>query len=186
LLAEQARGQAQHDERIRTLTTAWQDFKAGYEHAIMARFFLSTNPSARTLTEQVASLVEARARLHRVQRERFIYDDPGVNEAIKCMLNYLDDLGIEYREQYPYIAREALAEEADREAVLRGEKQEVELKSLLPDPRFRRLAAFILDEKDSSNVFQESYEEVKQWLEEQLKPTAATGLREPGASTSSG
>jgi hypothetical protein len=175
LLAKQAREQAQHDDRMRTLTAASQDFKAGAEQAFIVRFLISTNPSAKTLTEQLTSLVEARARLQRVQREPFLRDDPHVNREIKRMLRCLDDLGIEYRSQYPYIAREALAEEAAREAVLRGDKENAELRSLLPDPRFPKLAEFILDEGGSLRAFQESYDYVKNWLEQQLNSSAVTG-----------
>lgn len=169
LLAKQNREQSQHDERIRIITAASQDLKAGFERASLARFILSAHPSAKRLTEQLRSLAEARALLQRVQRERFLRDDPSVDRAIQRMLNYLTDLGMEYKEHYEYIASEALAEEADREKVLQGKEERAKPRSLVPDPRFPKLAAFISDAEGPSNTFQEAYDYVKDWLELQLK-----------------
>jgi hypothetical protein len=76
ILAERNRELALHEERVRVLAAARQDFKAAYEQVHTARFFLKVHPSAKTLDEQISTLNGARERLQRVQRERRVMGLP--------------------------------------------------------------------------------------------------------------
>jgi len=57
ILAERNRELGLHEERVRVLAAARQDFKAAYEQVHTARFFLKVHPSAKTLDEQISILM---------------------------------------------------------------------------------------------------------------------------------
>jgi hypothetical protein len=176
-LADRAREQAQLDERVRVLTTALQDFKGGYEQASITRFFLSASPSAKSLEERMTGLAEARARLQRVQRERFLRENKPINGTIQRMLNYLSSLGNEYRQHYSLIAMEALAEEATRQKALKDCTTNVEIKPVLPDSRFPCFSAFLSEDEWDNSTFKESYRKVKTWLEAELDNTVSKSFK---------
>jgi hypothetical protein len=168
VLAERNRELALHEERARVLTTALQDFKAAYEQVHMARFFLKVHPSAKRLDEQISSLNGARERLQRIQRERFVREDQRINGTIQGMLDYLKVLTGEYGRNYLHITHEKLAEEAEHKKIQSGDDIELKERSLLSDPRFAALAAFISDEQYRSSDFAKGYQVIKVWLDEEL------------------
>jgi exonuclease VII large subunit len=168
ILAERNRELALHEERVRVLAAARQDFKAAYEQVHTARFFLKVHPSAKTLDEQISTLNDARERLQRVQRERFIRENQQTDGAIQGMLDYLRSLTGEYGENYLYLTCEKLAEEAEHKKILNGDDIELKERSLLSDPRFAALAAFVADQQYRSSNFAKGYQVVKVWLDREL------------------
>jgi hypothetical protein len=168
LLGERNRELGEHEERVRVLTAARQDFKTAFEQVQVARFFLGVHPTAKTLHEQMSTLIGARAYLQRVQRERYIRDDQLVDDAIQDMLDYLRAISREYGANYRYITYERLAEEAEHKQLLEGQAIELKDRSLLPDHRFMMLAAFLSDDQFRSSDFAKGYRDVRRWLEKQL------------------
>jgi len=84
------------------------------------------------------------------------------------MLDYLRGLTGEYGENYLYLTYEKLAEEAEHKKVLNGDDIELKERSLLPDPRFAALAAFVSDQQYNSSGFAKGYQVVKVWLDSEL------------------
>jgi hypothetical protein len=190
VLSERNRELARQEERVRVLAAARQDFKAAYEQAHTVRFLLAVHPSAKTLDEQSSELMRARERLQRVQRERFIRENTATDSAIQAMLDYLKEILREYGTNYLLVTYEKLAEEAEHRRVVDGENIRLKDRSLLSDPRFAALAAFISDDEYELSSFAKGYQDVKEWLEEELigQPTAeqpqsrrARGHRSEGA-----
>jgi hypothetical protein len=68
------------------------ELKAAYEEVSQTRFLLATSPTPKTFMEQIPAIGGARARLQRVQRERFILDTQ-VEALAQSMLDYLSRLG---------------------------------------------------------------------------------------------
>jgi hypothetical protein len=168
ILAERNRELALNEERVRVLAAARQDFKAAYEQVHTARFFLKVHPSAKTLGEQISTLNGARERLQRVQRERFIRENQTTDVTIQGMLDYLRGLTGEYGNNYLHLTYEKLAEEAEHKKILNGDDIELTKRSLLPDPRFAMLAAFVSDQQYRSSDFASGYQLVKVWLDGEL------------------
>jgi hypothetical protein len=167
-LADRTREQSLRDERVRVLTNALQDFKAAYGQVSITRFFLSASASATRLEERMVSLAEARARLQRVQRERFLREEEDVKKSIQKMLSYLSDLGNEYRKNYPLIAAEALAEEAERQKILKDCGTPSQARPVFLDSRFPKFLRFLSDEGWDPSSFKEGYREVRGWLDNEL------------------
>jgi hypothetical protein len=179
VLAERNRELAQHEERVRVLVAARQDFKTAYGQVHVARFFLGAHPSAKTLDEQIGTVTGARERFQHVQRERSIGENKHIEAKIQDMLNYLKGLTGEYRENFLYITQERLVEEAEQKQILEGHDPELKDRSLLPDPRFAHLAAFVSEEQYRSSDLFKRYNEVKKWLEKELSHSRPDQGRAP-------
>lgn len=55
----------------------------------VARFFLGSHPTARTLREQISAVAEARKYFHMVQREQYVLNTD-LDGQVQKMLDYLD------------------------------------------------------------------------------------------------
>jgi hypothetical protein len=126
LLNRHSQERARREERVKTLTGALQELKAADEEVSQTRFLLGTSPTPKTFMEQMPAIGRARARLQRVQRERFILDTQ-VEALAQAMLDYLGRLGQEYRDNHPDVLRDALLEEAACNSVRSGRASELNL-----------------------------------------------------------
>lgn len=141
LLNRHSQERARRDERVKTLTGALQELKPAYEEGSQTRFMLGTSPTPETFMDQIPAIGRARARLQRVQRERFIHDTQ-VETLAQAMLDYLSRLGQEYRDNHPDILRDALLEEAACNAVRSGTATEPNLVHL-DETKYRAVVALI-------------------------------------------
>ena len=170
LLNRQSQDRARRDERVKTLTGTLQELKAAYEEVSQTRFLLATNPTPKTFIDQIPAIGRARARLQRVQRERFILNTQ-VDVAAQSMLDYLSRLGQEYRDNHPDIRRDALLEESACDAVRSGTTTELKMTHL---DRTKYPVVFALTDHDSwtAGQFQTSYQEAKRliqkWISENV------------------
>lgn len=166
VLNQRSQERARREEQHEILTEALQELKGGYEEAYQVRFHLATSPTARTLIEQMPGLGRARARLQRVQRERFILDTP-VDRATQDMLDYLTDVADEYSANYSDLVRESLLEDRARQRVRSGETEQISLVPLDP-ARFGKLYAFMDRDNWAVSPFHKSYRIAKDHLRRRL------------------
>jgi hypothetical protein len=169
VLGQRNTRQAALDERARVLATALQELKAGYENVQVARFYLSAHRTGRTFEEQIGRLTDARTRLHKVQRERFVLDTI-VDEQVQRMLDYITEIANEYRANYLQIARDALAEKRVRDDVEEGRAEDLSAVPLLPGTTFPMLVEFVDDTMWRQGDFHQAYRSAKHqlqvWLDE--------------------
>jgi hypothetical protein len=162
LLNRHSQDRARREERVKTLTGALQELKAAYEEVNQTRFLLGTSPTPKTFMEQIPAIGRARARLQRVQRERFILDTQ-VEALAQSMLDYLSRLGQEYRDNHPDVLRDALLEEAAYNSVRSGKATDLNLVSL---DKTKYPVVFALTDHDSwrADDFHTSYRNAKELL----------------------
>jgi hypothetical protein len=170
LLNRHSQERARRDEQVKTLTGALQELKAAYEEVNQTRFLLGTAPTAKTFMDQVPAIGRARARLQRVQRERFILGTP-VETLAQAMLDYLSRLGQEYRDNHPDVLRDALLEEAACNAVRSGTATELNLVHL-DEKRYPAVFALIDHDGWRAGDFDVSYQSAKKllhdWINRQM------------------
>jgi len=164
MLNRYSQERARRDERVMTLTAAFQELKAAYEEVSQSRFLLGTSPTAKTLSEQIPAIGRARARLQRVQRERFILGTE-VEILAQLMLNYLSRLGQEYRDNHPDVVRDALLEEAKYESVRSGHATELNVPRLA-EANYPLVFTLIDHDSWQSGDFDVSYQKAKKVLQE--------------------
>ena len=59
LLNRHSQERARRDERVKTLTGAWQELKAAYEEVSQTRFLLGTSRTPKTFMEQIPAIGRA-------------------------------------------------------------------------------------------------------------------------------
>jgi hypothetical protein len=119
-ISERSRRQAKDDDLAKVYVGALQDLKVAFEKVSYSRYFLIAHTTALTFEQQIPAIAEARQRLQKVQRERYILGSP-LERDFQTMLDYLSDLAREYRDNYDVILIESLRESAQRERIKRGE-----------------------------------------------------------------
>jgi hypothetical protein len=171
LIGERNRELAAHEERVRVLTAARQHLKSAVELVRVVQFFLDAHPFPKTFHEQIGRLIEARGRLQFVQRERYIHGQD-VDDWIQCMIDYLEGISNEYAQNFSYITRERLDEEAEQKQILEGHDISPKPRSLRGNQDFTNLEAFLSlgdppGERESSPFWQR-YRDIQDWFEKQL------------------
>jgi hypothetical protein len=152
VLAKVAADRAERDERYRSLVASLQGLKAAYERMQVARFYLQASPTARTLIGQLPTFMEAREKLHRVQRDRFVLGTP-TEENIQLMLDYISALAEEYRDNAVEVTQAALAEDGLRDRIRDGQEGSVSEVAPLSSNTFIALAAFVREDgRDVSDI----------------------------------
>jgi hypothetical protein len=164
VLSNRGARQAALDERARVLTSALQELKAGYERVQVARFYLAAHRTGEMFRDQIDALTDARARLHKVQRERYVLGTD-VDRQAQRMLNYLTAITDEYKTNFVRVAEDALQEERARE---RAKQQEVigltDIAELSP-AIFPRLTEFVDDSLWGAGAFNQNYRLAKRQLQ---------------------
>lgn len=167
-LAAREQRLTKNDSRATGLAAARQDLKSGFETAQLARFRLSASPTASTFIEQLPQIFEARGKLQRVQRERYVAEESTVVvDAVQAMLDDLSRLLAEYR-RFAYLRAQQLREESNAEAVKRGQA-ELAMLDLARMPRFPELARFLDERAYAASGLWRGYFEAKGWLEAQAR-----------------
>lgn len=181
LLSQYATQQSRRSERGAIVSAALQELKSGYERIAVARFFLGADPSGRTYQEQIAGMSEARGRLHRVQRERFIIDTD-VDTYVQNMLDYLTEVADEYKAHHVRILVDSLvAERRCKEFLESATADEIDLPKLSAH-EFPRLFAMLDETRWHQDAFYENYRSAKNALQEQLSQAGVRGQREATSS----
>lgn len=145
LLAWVAAGRSSREEPHQALTVDLQELKAAYERVQVARFYLQARTTARALVEQLPTFMEARALLHRVQRDRFVLGTE-VEHQVQDMLDYITAIANEYRDHASRVVQASLEEEALMQHIRDGEPEAVGDGARLEPATFPRITAMLADE----------------------------------------
>jgi hypothetical protein len=153
----------QREELARLSSDALQDLKAAFEKAQVARFMLRANPTGGMLFLQAPGLLEARALLQRVQRERSVLGSPA-DAGAQEMLDAIGDVLQDYA-AYFYELEES--RELEKTRVRESSGQGVHGgHTLTEDPRFLSVRRFVAD--DRSSPLDQGYDKARRWLTRRL------------------
>jgi hypothetical protein len=166
VLSQLSAREAVRREHERVLVDSLRELKTAYETIQIVRYFLAASPTALSLSQQIRVVLDARAQLHRVQRERLVRDSPA-DTAIDAMLTYLTQVAAEYKQEFHSITEMALQEEHARDVVRSGAGR------LLPQPQlpptaFTAVYAFIDESTWQEGEFNLNYLRAKRHLQSQL------------------
>ncbi|WP_284746121.1 hypothetical protein [Amycolatopsis sp. RTGN1] len=168
---------AREEERASALAGALRELKAGYERVQVARFYLRARTTGKTFGEQIEAFSDARAHLHRVQRERFVLGTD-VEKCVQRMLDYLNGVLDEYRHNYSRITSYALDEERVRQRILNGADADLSAFPSLPAEEFVAVARIVVDEDGwKETAFHRNYHDAKHQLLDRMavRPPLVTG-----------
>ena len=145
VLARVAADRSAREEAHRSLTVTLQELKAAYERVQVARFHLQARTTPLTLVQQLPTFMEARALLHRVQRDRFVLGTT-VEHHVQDMLDYITLIANEYRHNAVSVTQAALEEEALMQRIRDGEKAAIGDCPRLKTSSFPTTTAMLLEE----------------------------------------
>lgn len=176
ILTQRNAQQVARDDRAKVLADGLRDLKAGYERVQVARFFLAAHPTGKAFEEQITTFSEARALLHRVQRERFVLGTD-VGDQVQFMLDYLTAVTDEYKANYLRITEDRLKEERALERVREGVDKQLAEPAKLQPSLFPRVAALIDDTTWRQDTFHSAYTGAKtqlhDWLNQSMSESDA-------------
>lgn len=169
-LADRDRQRYAREELARLASGALQDLKAAFEKAQVARFMLRSNPTGGMLFEQAPGLLEARALLQRVQRERSVLGSPADHGAQE-MLDVIGHVLQEYAAHFYELEADRAFEKANVLAV--RDQPGSATPVLIHDPRFPSLSRFIND--DRLSALDQGYDKARRWLAARLTEVQTDG-----------
>lgn len=162
-LARRDHARAEREESARLASGALRDLKAAFEKAQIARFMLRFNPTTGMLFEQAPGLLEARALLQRVQRERGLLGTPA-DEGAQKMLDIIGAVLQEYAAHYYQLEADREAEKAQASG---SREQATDRRAMLTDGSdFPHVLEFIADNKSAPFVL--AYDRAKKWLADRV------------------